>query len=110
LSCPSLDGDNDAEVLTKAGDIKQDGITNLARSVPFHDNDGSDSGTASILFVRCLSYIHDIHIFLQIDMCVRDDILKSDDHFGSAITTVGDLNNRRVVDLAIGAPLMKAVA
>jgi hypothetical protein len=42
-------------------------------------------------------------------MSVRDDTLKTDDHFGSAITIVGDLNNRRAVDLAIGAPLMKAV-
>jgi hypothetical protein len=74
LSCPSLDGDNDAEVLTKAGDIKQDGITNLARSVPFHDNDGSDSGTASILFVKSLAYIAVFIIFnflLRTGICVR---------------------------------------
>jgi hypothetical protein len=42
-------------------------------------------------------------------MCVCDDTLKSDDHFGSAITTVGDLNNRLAIDLSIGTPLMKAV-
>ena len=62
MSCPSLDGDNDAEVLTKAGDIKLDGTTNLALSVPFQGDGGSDSGAASILFVNILLYLYDILI------------------------------------------------
>ena len=108
MSCPSLDGDNDAEVLTKAGDIKQDGTTNLALSVPFQGDGGSDSGAASILFVNILFHHFDILIvFIIRHVC--DDIMKSDDHFGSAITTEGDLNNRRAIDLSIGTPLMKAV-
>jgi hypothetical protein len=70
LSCPSLDGDNNAEVLTKAGDIKQDGITNLALSVPFQDDGGSDSGAASILFVRSIVYLFDIlYVFIIRHVC-----------------------------------------
>jgi len=34
-----------------------------------------------------------------------DGTLNSDDHFGAAIAGIGDLNNRRGVDLAVGAPL-----
>ena len=47
---------------TKAGDIKQDGTTNLALSVPFQGDGGSDSGAASILFVNILLYLHDLII------------------------------------------------
>jgi hypothetical protein len=74
MSCPSLDGDSNAEVLTKAWDIKQDGITNLALSVPFQDDGGSDSGAASILFVKSLAYIAVFIIFnflLRTGICVR---------------------------------------
>ena len=78
MSCPSLDGDNDAEVLTKAGDIKQDGTTNLALSVPFQDDDWSDSGAASMLFVNNIVYIFDILvIFYKLTyMCARRHLEK----------------------------------
>ena len=70
MSCPSLDGDSIAEVLTKAWDIKQDGITNLALSVPFQDDGGSDSGAASILFVRNVIYLFDIlDVFIIRHVC-----------------------------------------
>jgi hypothetical protein len=65
LSCPSFDGDNNAEVLTIAGDIKQDGITNLALSVPFQDDGGSDSSAAPILFIKIILYLVDILLFYK---------------------------------------------
>jgi hypothetical protein len=62
LSCQPLDNDNNTEGFINAGDINQDGITNVALSVPFEDDGGSDSAAESILFVNNIVYISDIYM------------------------------------------------
>jgi hypothetical protein len=59
LSCQPLDNDNNTEGFINAGDINQDGITNVALSVPFQDDGGSDSAAVFILFINYRAEVTD---------------------------------------------------
>ncbi len=101
---PIVDGDNFGEVVANAGDIDKDGITDLAAGVPFDDDGGPDSGAVFILFMNNRAEVTELKK-LSSTQDIFNGILNSDDHFGAAIASIGDLNNRRAVDLAVGAPL-----
>ena len=47
--------DHFGEVIANAGDIDEDGITDLAVGVPFDDDGGTDSGAAFILYINIRS-------------------------------------------------------
>lgn len=72
--------------------------------LPFDDDGGTDSGAVFILFMKNSVETIEIHNIYS-TQGIFTGILNSDDHFGTAIASVGDLNTRRAVDLAIGAPL-----
>ncbi|MDX2458112.1 MAG: integrin alpha [Gammaproteobacteria bacterium] len=101
---PIEDGDHFGEVIANAGDINEDGVTDLAEGIPFDDDGATDSGAVFILFINSDSEVLDLQK-LSNTQGIFNGILNSDDHFGAAIAGIGDLNNRRGVDLAVGAPL-----
>lgn len=104
LSLPIVDGDHFGEVVANAGDIDEDGVTDIAVGLPFDDDGAADSGAVYILFMNKRAEIDEIQK-ISSTQGIFNGILNSDDHFGAAIASVGDLNNKRAVDLAIGAPL-----
>ena len=55
FNLPIKDGDHFGEVIANAGDIDEDGITDLAVGVPFDDDGGTDSGAAFILYINIRS-------------------------------------------------------
>lgn len=100
---PIEDGDHFGEVIANAGDIDEDGVTDLAVGMPFDDDGETDSGAILILFINKDAEVHDLQKISN-TQGIFNGILNSDDHFGAAIAGIGDLNNRRGVDLAVGAP------
>lgn len=104
FNLPIIDGDNFGEVVANAGDIDEDGTIDLAVGLPFDDDGGTDSGAVFILFLNNRAEVDEIQK-VSATQGVFNGILNSEDHFGAAIASIGDLNNSRTVDLAIGAPL-----
>ena len=100
---PIEDGDHFGEVIANAGDIDEDGVTDLAVGMPFDDDGGTDSGAVLILFINKDAEVRDLQKISN-TQGIFNGILNSDDHFGAAIAGIGNFNNRRGVDLAVGAP------
>jgi hypothetical protein len=79
------------EVVANADDIDEDGTTDLAVGLPFDDDGRTDSGAVFILFMKNRAEADEIQK-VSSTQGIFNGILNSDDHFGSAIASVGDLN------------------
>jgi len=101
---PIEDGDHFGEVIANAGDIDENGVSDLAVGMPFDDDGETDSGAVLILFIDKDAEVLDLQKISN-TQGIFNGILNSDDHFGAAIAGIGNFNNRRGVDLAVGAPL-----
>jgi len=97
------DGDRFGSAIASIGDLESDGVSDLAVGAPFDDDNGTDRGAVWILFM-------DTDGRVDLEQKISDDDggfignLDNDDQFGSAIASIGDLNNDQVQDLAVGAP------
>jgi hypothetical protein len=97
------DGDQFGSAIASIGDLESDGVSDLAVGAPFDDDNGTDRGAVWILFM-------DADGRVDLEQKISDDEggfignLDNDDQFGSAIASIGDLNNDAVQDLAVGAP------
>lgn len=93
-------GDGFGNALASLGDLNNDGVTDLAVGARDDDTGGDARGAVYVLFlnangsVKATSKIaHDVSVGL---------VLADADHFGSSITSLGDLNADGLTDISVG--------
>ncbi|HHJ16559.1 MAG TPA: hypothetical protein ENJ80_07665 [Gammaproteobacteria bacterium] len=85
------------------GDINGDGIRDLAVGAP-NDDDGSDNaGAVWILLMQANGRVGSWQKISR-DEGGFDGNVNANDHFGSSVAGIGDLDNDGIPDLAVGAP------
>ena len=85
------------------GDLDGDGIPDLAVGADQNDSGGSNRGAIWILFMNGDGTVRDQRKIASGEGDFQGNI-GDDDHFGSAIASIGDLDGNGVSDLAVGAP------
>ncbi|MFI0378257.1 MAG: integrin alpha, partial [Candidatus Thiodiazotropha sp.] len=95
------DNDQFAHALASIGDLNNDGVTDLAVGVPYDDDGGTDRGAVWILFMNSDGTVLSSQK-ISSDGGNLDRDLDDEDHFGTAVTEIGDLNGDGVTDLAVG--------
>jgi len=97
------DGDRFGSAVANIGDVNGDGIPDLAVGTPNNDDGADNAGAVWILFMRVDGKVE---TWQKISRKAGgfDGNLEADDHFGAAITGIGDLDNNGIPDLAVGAP------
>ncbi|PVV05642.1 MAG: hypothetical protein B6D77_18695 [gamma proteobacterium symbiont of Ctena orbiculata] len=95
------DNDQFAHSLANIGDLNNDGVTDLAVGVPNDDDGGTDRGAVWILFMNSDGTVLSSQK-VSSDEGDLDSDLDDGDHFGSALTEIGDLDGDGVTDLAVG--------
>jgi hypothetical protein len=98
------DGDQFGSAIASIGDLEGDGVDDLAVGAPFDDDNGENRGAVWILFMDSDGRV-DLERKISDDEGGFNGNLDNNDLFGSAIASIGDLNNDGVLDLAVGAPL-----
>jgi hypothetical protein len=86
------------------GDLNLDGVLDLAVGAPGDDDGGDNRGAVWILFLDSEGTVAGLQ---KVSAGLGDDSLgrlQDNDRFGSAVTSIGDLNGDRITDLAVGAP------
>ena len=97
------DDDRFGSAVADIGDVNGDGIPDLAVGAP-NDDDGSDNaGAVWILFMRVDGKVETWQKISN-KSGGFDGNLDADDHFGTAISGIGDLDNNGIPDLAVGVP------
>jgi len=96
-------GDRFGAAVAAIGDLNGDGIPDLAVGTPDSDENGPERGAIWILFLRADGKVLSERQITNGESDF-DGRLRDGDRFGSAIGSVGDLNNDGVSDLAVGAP------
>lgn len=96
------DGDEFGAALAAVGDINRDGIVDLAVGVPGDDDGGSDRGAIWILFMNNDGTVN-ARQKIGFDTGSFNGNLHDGDHFGVAITELGDLDGNGIPDLVAGA-------
>jgi hypothetical protein len=97
------DGDRFGTAITVPGDLDRDGIIDLAVGAPGDDDGDTDAGAVWILFMNTDGTVKSEQK-ISMDSGDFDGRLAVADGFGSALASLGDLNQDGVVDLAVGAP------
>jgi hypothetical protein len=80
-----------------------DGIPDLAAGAP-NDDDGADNAGAFWILMMQADGRVDGWQKVSESAGGFDGNLDADDHFGAAITGIGNLDNSELTDLAVGAP------
>jgi hypothetical protein len=93
--------DRFAYSLANIGDLNNDGVTDLAVGVPYDDDGGVDRGAVWILFMNSDGTVLSSQK-ISSDEGDLDSDLEDEDHFGTALTEIGDLDGDGVTDLAVG--------
>jgi hypothetical protein len=83
-------------------DVNGDGIQDLVVGSHTDDDGGDRKGAVWILFLDSTGKVKDHQKISDIEGNFEGN-LDDGDHFGVSVTTIGDLNNDGVVDLAVGA-------
>ena len=100
------DLDNDdrfGSAIAAIGDMNDDGITDLAVGAPNDDDGSSDAGAIWILLMSTDGRV-DGWQKVSASAGGFNGKLNANDHFGAAVTGIGDLDSRGIEDLAVGAP------
>ena len=98
------DDDRFGSAVAAIGDVNGDGITDLAVGTPNKKNDDSDNAGAIWILFMGLDGKVDTWQKISSKAGGFGGDLNADDHFGAAITGIGDLDNNGVPDLAVGVP------
>ncbi len=97
------DGDRFGSAVADIGDVNGDGIPDLAVGTPNNDDGADNAGAIWILFMRVDGKVETWQKISR-KSGGFDGNLDADDHFGAAITGIGDLDNNGIPDLAVGVP------
>ncbi len=97
------DEDQFGHAVAGIGDLNGDGVLDLAVGAPFDDDGGTNRGAAWILFMNTDGTVKSKQKISDTDGGFTD-VLDDNDQFGSAIASIGDINNDGINDLAVGAP------
>jgi hypothetical protein len=98
---PNLSGgDSFGRQITRIGDFNGDGVEDLAVGADSDDTGGTNRGAVYILFMNSNGTVSS-------SVKIASDTnggpaLVDNDFFGRAVSSIGDLNNDNVVDLAVG--------
>jgi hypothetical protein len=95
-----LDNDDDFGIVANAGDVDDDGVTDLAVGAPL--DGGSDRGAVWILFLNTDGSVSG-HQKISDTAGDFGGTLDDEDWFGSDLAGIGDLDGNEVPDLAVGA-------
>jgi hypothetical protein len=95
------DNDEFGHALANIGDLNNDGVTDLAVGVPNDDDGGIDRGAVWILFMNSDGTVQSSQKISSEEGDLGRDP-DDEDHFGSAVTEIGDLDGDGVTDLAVG--------
>lgn len=95
------ENDQFAHALAAIGDLNSDGVTDLAVGMPYDDDGGTDRGAVWILFMNSDGTVLSTQKISSDEGGLGSE-LEDEDHFGSAVTDIGDLNDDGVTDLAVG--------
>ena len=97
------DDDRFGSAIANIGDVNGDGITDLAVGAPNDDDGSSDAGAIWILLMKTDGRVSG---WQKVSSSAGDfnGKLNANDHFGAAVTGIGDLDSRGIEDLAVGAP------
>jgi hypothetical protein len=95
-------GDRFGSALTNAGDLNDDGVSDLVVGASGDDDGGPDRGAIWILFMNANGTVQSSQKISQTSG-EFDGQLGDGDQFGNAIASTGDLNDDGVNDLAVGA-------
>lgn len=97
------DDDRFGSAVANIGDMNGDSILDLAVGAP-NDDDGSDN--AGAVWILMMQADGRVDAWQKVSESAGgfDGNLDADDHFGAAITDIGNLDNSELTDLAVGAP------
>ncbi|MCA9074995.1 MAG: FG-GAP repeat protein [Planctomycetaceae bacterium] len=103
-SLPNVLGNQDqfGISLASVGDLDGDGITDLAVGAHYDDDGGNDRGAVYLLFLRSDGTVK-THLKISETSGGSTPTLQNGVNFGSAVTSLGDLDGDGIVDLAVGA-------
>jgi hypothetical protein len=96
-------GDEFGYALANAGDVDNDGISDLLAGTPGDDDGGTDSGAAWLLFPGSDGKVNGVQKLSPLEGMLGAS-LTAGDRFGSAVAGIGNLDRQRATDLAVGAP------
>lgn len=98
----NLDSDDQfGRAVAGIGDLNNDGVMDLAVGMPNDDDGGTDRGAVWILFMNTDGTVNSSQK-ISSDEGNLDRDPDNGDHFGSAVTAIGDLDGDGVIDLAVG--------
>ncbi len=96
-------GDGFGAAIANLGDLDRDGVDDLAVSAPWDDDGGTDRGAVWILFMNSDGTVKASQKISSSEGSL-DRKPQDNDHFGSALSTIGDVNGDGQIDLAVGNP------
>ncbi|MGD8629244.1 MAG: integrin alpha [Gammaproteobacteria bacterium] len=96
-------GDEFGYALANAGDVDNDGISDLLVGAPGDDDGGTDSGAAWLLFPGSDGKVNGAQKLSPLEGLLGAS-LTAGDRFGSAVAGIGNLDRERATDLVVGAP------
>ncbi|MCG6900502.1 MAG: integrin alpha [Gammaproteobacteria bacterium] len=97
------DNDGFGSAVANIGDMNNDGIPDLAVGAPNDDDGANNAGAIWILIMKTDGKV-DAWQKVSESAGSFDGNLGADDRFGAAISGIGNLDNRDLADLAVGAP------
>lgn len=102
---PNLDNnDRFGSATAGLGDLNGDGFADIAVGAPFDDDGGDDRGAVWILFMNADGSVAATQKISDEQGGFTGD-LSNGDHFGNAVTRIGDLDGDGISELAVGAEL-----
>jgi hypothetical protein len=84
------------------GDLDEDGITDLAVGAEGDEDGSSDAGAVWVLFLKGDGSVKNFQKISNTEGGFGGT-LAEDDNFGSAVASLGDIDNDGITDLAVGA-------